>query len=203
VEQARAALAEAHRVARQIGYSSLLASVLMHLGELHLAAREWTEANAALAEGARLFEGLGSAAQLLEVYRLLGEAALAQGDLPEAARRHARASEIVADLGSPAARLTALQRGEYERFSGRLALYQGDWPAAQRWLRASAETLRGLGNRFYQGRLALDLGLLSERQGDRHRAQVQYREAALLFRSVGARLDAACAEEALAGVIGH
>jgi tetratricopeptide (TPR) repeat protein len=201
LEEAHAALAEACEVARRIGYSSLLGSVLMHVGELHLAAREWDAARAALEEAARLFEALGAADQLLEVQRLLGEAALAQADVEKATRRHARATDIYAALSNQAARITALQRGEFERFSGRLALFGGDWPAAQRWLRASAETFRGLGNRFYQGRLAVDLGLLAERQGDAHRAQLQYREATLLFRSVGARLDAARAEEALAAII--
>jgi hypothetical protein len=129
--------------------------------------------------------------------RLLGEAALAQGAVDEAERCAARAGEIHAGLGDPLARLSTLQRGEYERFLGRLALYQGRWAAAQQRLRASAETFRSLGNRYYHGRIAMDLGLLAERQGEPQRARVQYREASLLFRSVGAKLDAARAEAAL------
>jgi tetratricopeptide (TPR) repeat protein len=196
--EAQAALTEAREIARQIGYSSLLASVLMHVGELHLAAREWAEARAVLNEGARLFEDLGVPDQLLEMRRLLGEVALELGDVNEAGQCHAQASALYAALGSKAARLSTLQRGEYERFRGRLALYRGQWAAAQQLLRTSAEIHQTLGNRFYQGRITFDLGLLAERQGEPQRAQLQYREASLLFRSVGARLDTARADAALA-----
>lgn len=197
LEAARADLAEARQVAQQIGYSSLLASVLMHLGELHLAAEEWAAAQAALAEGARLFEDLGVPDQLLEMQRLMGEAALAVDDVDAAALCQARMTALYAELGNHAARLSTLQRGEYERFGGRLALYQGRWSEAQQRLRASADTFRSLGNRFYQGRITTDLGLLAERQGDHPRAQLLYREASLLFQSVGARQEAARVEAAL------
>ncbi len=201
--QARAALSEARESARQIGYTSLLASVLMHVGELHLAAREWPEARAALNEGAALFVELRVPDQVLEMYRLLGEVALALDEVQEAVRCHAQASEIHAGLGPKAARLSTIERGEYERFRGRLALYLGQWAAAQQLLRASADIHRTLGNRFYQGRIAFDLGQLAERQGEPQRAQVQYREASLLFRSVGARLDTERADAALYAVMGR
>lgn len=195
--EARAALAEAWTIAQQIGYSSLQASVLMHTGELHLAAREWPAAQAALERGASLFSELGVRDQLLEMYRLLGEVALGLGNVRAAGQWQALATPLLAALSEPAPRLSTLQHGEYERFRGRLALYRGEWALAQQLLRASAEIHGAHGNRFYQGRIAFDLGLLAERQGDNQRAQLQYREASLLFSSVGARLDTEWADAAV------
>jgi predicted ATPase/class 3 adenylate cyclase len=203
VDEARAALNEALEIARQIGYTSLLGSILMHFGELHLAGGEWEAGRLALVQANELYHELGVPDQLLEIFRLLAELALTVDDVPEALRWMQQAEAIYAPGDGQRPVLSAIQRGEYMRIRGRLAISQRDWPAAQKWLRECEGVFSDLGNRLYQGRAAFDFGLLARRQGDAQRAQHHFREASLLFRSVGARLEAKLADDALAPVSPH
>jgi hypothetical protein len=132
------------------------------------------------------------------IRRRLGRRIALQVDQPAEARRcQEQADAALAGLGGKAGSISAIQRGEYQRFCGRVALFHSDWAAAQTHLRESEAIFRGLGNRYYQGRIAFDQGLLAASQGEPQRAQLHWREAGLLFRSVGARLDARRAESAL------
>jgi tetratricopeptide (TPR) repeat protein len=197
LDEAHTALGQALEIAGEIGYSSLLGSIHLHLGELHLAEGEWIAAERSLSQSSEILKELGVTDQLAEVYRLLAELALALEDVPTALRWSEQAESLARPGDGQSARLSAIQRGEHLRLKGRLAIYQRDWTNAQRLLKECEGLFAERGNRLYQGRVAYDFGVLARRQGDGQRAQLHFREASLLFRSVGARLEAKRAAEAL------
>ena len=196
--EAGQAIDQALELARQIGYSSLLWQLMKNTGELRLAAREWEPAHQALCEVAAALQELGAQDQLLDTYRLLGEAALGAGDLPAAKEWACKALALVEGLGSETEALSTVQRGEFRRFLGMLAIQARDWPRATQYLHEGERIFQKLRSRLYQGRIAYQLGALAEAQGDGRGAQLRYREAALLFQSIGARLEEQRAEEARA-----
>jgi tetratricopeptide (TPR) repeat protein len=198
LEEANAALGQALAIAGEIGYSSLLGSIHLHYAELYLASGEWAAARQSLTQSSEIFSELGVTDQLAESYRLLADLALAVDDLPAAQRWAEQAEGLARPKDGQPARLSAIQHGEHLRLLGRLAGCQGDWAGAHRLLKECEAVFAERGNRLYQGRVAYDFGVLARRQGDGQRAQLHFREASLLFRSVGARLEARRATEALA-----
>jgi tetratricopeptide (TPR) repeat protein len=132
----------------------------------------------------------------LDTYRLLGEAALGMGDLHAAREWSEKAQGLILTFSSEVDELSAVQRGELRRFRGMLALQEGDWERAGKYLLESEAIFMKLRSRWYQGRIAYQLGALAQAQGDRRSARLRYREAAMLFQSIGAKLEARRTEEA-------
>lgn len=196
IDKAKETLTEALELSQQIGYSSLERLILKNFGELYLAARDWDRAIEALRQFLEQVSAIGAKDQLLDTYRLLGEAALGKGDLEAAAGWAQKAEQWVASLENEVSELSAVQRGELRRFLGMLAAQQKDWDAAKAHLQASETIFQKLKSRLYQGRVAFQFGVLAEAQGQRLTAQLRFREAALLFQSVGARLEQKRAEDA-------
>lgn len=196
LDEAARCLNQALELARQIGYTSLIAEVLKNQGELHLKSRAWDEARNALSEAAQILSELGTRDQLVDTYTLLGEAALGAGDLDAAQSCMDKIQNLSISLADDTRELSTVQRGEFWRFRGMLAIHQGEWESATQYLKISEKIFQSLNSRLHQGRAAYQLGVLAEVQGDVRTARLRYREAALLFRSVGARLDQKGAEEA-------
>lgn len=195
LEEARQALNEALELVRHIGYSSLLRQTLKNLGELYLTAQEWDQASEVLNEIAPALLELGAYDQLLDTYRLLGESALGAGDLTTAQGWAQKAQELIIQHGSQT-EFSTIQRGELRRFMGMLALRMRDFETAGEYLRESAAIFQQLRSRLYQGRITFQLGALAEAQGDRRAARLHYHEAALLFQSVGAKVEEKRAQDA-------
>jgi tetratricopeptide (TPR) repeat protein len=137
---------------------------------------------------------LGAHDQLVDTYRLLGEAALGAGDLVEAADWSEKARTLAESLGTD--ELSAVQRGELWLFWGTLAFHQADFELARECLNKSSLIFQELKSRLYQGRVSYQSGLMAVAQKDQRSARLRFREAALLFQSVGAKLEEKRAEEA-------
>lgn len=196
LEEAEKALNEALEMARQIGYASLLRLILKNFGKLYLASQEWEKARQVLCETTQALKELGSDDQLVDTYRLLGEAALGSGDLEAAADWSQKARDLVNQFEDKNEKFSAVQRGELWLFWGMLATRTGEYEQARKHLKTSSEVFQNLKSRLYQGKVAYQFGELSKAQQDRTGAQLHYREAALLFQSVGAKLEEKRANEA-------
>ena len=194
--EARHALEQAQGLARQIGYSSLYWEILKNWGLLHMAEGQWIEAERAFRETAPGFQELGANDQLIDVYRLAGESALGKGDLTGAQNWFAMLQDLLQAFGNQAEELSTMQQGELYRFQGMLAIRARDWERASHYLRESERIFQKLHSRLNQGRTAYQQGALAEAQGDQRTALLRFREAALLFKSVGARLEETQAEKA-------
>lgn len=196
LREASQALYNALDLARQINYSSLLWEIQKNLGQLHLAEREWDRAIDALQETLGGLSELGAYDQLLDTYRLMGEAALGAGDLQAAMNWNGKVNELVDILESENQELSAVQHGELRRFQGMLAIHRGEWNTAANFLRESETIFQKLRSRLYQGKVSYQMGILAEVRREPRVARLRFKEAALLFQSVGAKLDAKLAEEA-------
>lgn len=189
-------LDQALELASQIGYSSLLRQILKNFGELHLAAGRWEKAQQVLAEDTAGLSEQAALDELIDTYRLLGEAALGCGDLAAAQGWAQQAEELIASLGNEADELSAIQRGEIRLFRGRLAIQRREWDLAAKALRESETIFQKLRSRLHLGRVSYQLGVLAESMADQRTAQLRFREAALLFQSIGAKLEEQRAEQA-------
>ena len=196
LREASQALYKALDLARQINYSSLLWEIQKNLGQLHLAEREWDKAIEALRETLGGLSELGAHDQLLDTYRLMGEAALGAGDVQAAMNWNGKVNELVDTLEQENQELSAVQHGELRRFQGMLAIHRGEWNTAAKFLRESETIFQKLRSRLYQGKVSYQMGILAEVRREPRVARLRFREAALLFQSVGAKLDARLAEEA-------
>lgn len=194
ITEAQAILAEAHEIARQIGYTLLVGHILQSLGEAHFAGGNWVEAQSAFLQALEVFLELKSD-ETLGIYRLLGETALSQGSLPEAEKWAERLLQQAANM-----KVSTEQKGEIARFRGQLAAARREWEAAHQCLRESENIFIEARNRLQMGRAAYQLGRLAEAQQDLPHAQAHYREASLIFRSIGATIEAQHAEAQLAGL---
>ena len=194
--EAEKALKEALDLAQQIGYASLLRLISKNLGKVYLAAQEWEKAQEALGGTTSALMELGAHDQLIDTYRLLGEAALGAGDQESAQAWAQKAIELADASGNETEELSAVQRGELWMFLGMLATRQKEFEIANSYLSKSNSVFQQLKSRLYQGRVAYQMGMLAEAQNDRRTAQLRFREAALFFQSVGAKLDEKRAEEA-------
>ena len=188
LDEARQNLQSALELAEQIGYTSLHHQILKNFGELHLANHHWQSAIEALQQTVPELIELNVPDQLLDTYRLLGEASLGANDLDAALAWDRKAKHLIADLDDKYQELPSIQRGEWQRFQGMLEIFREHWNEAHRYLKESEATFQGLRSRFYLGRVAFQMGILAQAQGDWRGAQLKYREAALQFQSVGARL---------------
>ncbi len=196
LEEAQRALNEALEMARQIGYASLLRLISKNLGKLYLASQEWDQARQVLCETTSALKELGSNDQLVDTFRLLGEAALGSGDLDAAMEWSEKARELFEGFENENEEFSAVQRGELWLYWGELATRMRKFEEARKCLDTSNEIFQELKSRFYQGKVAYQFGELSKAQQDRRNAQLHFREAALLFQSVGAKLEEKRANEA-------
>jgi tetratricopeptide (TPR) repeat protein len=196
LEEAKKALDEALEMARQIGYESLLRLILKNFGKLYLASQEWEKARQVLCETTSALKELGSDDQLVDTYRLLGEAALGTGDLDAATDWSQKARDLFEKFDDENEKLSAVQRGELWLYWGMLATRTGEYEQARKSLEISREIFQDLKSRLYQGKVAYQFGELSKAQRDRRAAKLHYREAALLFQSVGAKLEEKRANDA-------
>jgi len=171
--------------------------VLKNLGELLLADAKYDQANQALQDSSEILADLGILDQRMDNYRLLGEAALGQDDIPTALDWERKALNISTEMEDTTRELATVQRGELLRFRGMLACHREDWISSQKYLRESKMIFQHLGSRFYQGRVAYQLGRLAELQGDQASSIRRYQEAVLHFQSVGARREENRSEKAL------
>lgn len=196
LKEARDALQRSLELTRQIGYSSLHWEVLKNFGQLSMAEGQWDTALDALSQITEPLAEQRAYDQLADAYRLTGETCLLAGDLRGAVTWGQKAQGLLDQLGTEGEELSAVQVGELRRFQGMLATKVEDWDSAIRYLRESSLIFQRLRSRFYQGKVAYQMGIYFEAQGDRRGAQLRFREAALLFQSVGARLEEQRAEEA-------
>lgn len=197
LSEAAKALEKARLLAEQIGYSLLHRQIMRNIGEMHLAAQDWEKARLILCEILPDLLELSAYEQLIDTYRLLAEAALGAVDVEAAASWVQKAQELIEPLQA-AGQLSAVQLGETRRLQGMLALEQKDWETAARFFNESEASFRNVRSRLYGGRVTFQRGRLAKAQGDRRSAQLHFREAALMFASVGAKLEQHRAEEACA-----
>jgi len=197
MDEAKKSLNSALELANQIGFSSLVREAHKNIGELYLAQKQWDKAQSMLTEVVPSFEELGANDQLLNIYRLVGEAAIGKGDLDQAMIWAKKVDNIAEEFAVKKAGLPALQRGELFRFRGMLAIQKQDWDQAGRDLQRSLDVFRKLHSQLNIGRSLYQLGCLAIAQDQRERAMECFDEAVLIFKKIGARLDAQQAEVAL------
>ena len=189
-EAAKQALDESLNLTRQIGYSSLEGEVLKNLGELSLSMQDWQEANQKLSHATQALAELGANDQLIDTYRLLGEVSLGEDDIPTAVAFAEKAEQLIEKHMGNSEELSAVQRGELNRFRGMLAIRLQDWKAAKTYLEDSETTFQKLSSRLYQARADYQLGVLAVEMHDSEKAKNHLMQAARLFEQDGAKSEA-------------
>ncbi|MCA1615780.1 MAG: sigma 54-interacting transcriptional regulator [Acidobacteria bacterium] len=165
---------------------------LRTLGRCHLA---MSQPERALAEGRRaldLAEGIGDRQAICDSRLLIAEAHLRRDELSGCAEQLHLVADETAD--SPAYLAVA---GEAQRLQGLLAMRQGDEARASQHFGRSVSIYEMLGDRYRSTFARYELGR-SYASTQPERATECLTEAAATFRELGAQLDIASAEAALA-----
>ncbi|HEX8070820.1 MAG TPA: tetratricopeptide repeat protein, partial [Pyrinomonadaceae bacterium] len=168
---------------------------LRTLGRCHLA---MNEPERALEDGQRalvLAEQIGDRQAVCESRLLLAEAHLRRGALTECIAQ----SQLVTDETGDAAGADLAVTGEAQRIQGLLALAQNDPVRATQHFGRSVSIYETLGDRYRSARARYELGRAYQ-SVQPERADECLTAAAKTFRELGARLDVARAEEALAAL---
>jgi hydrogenase-4 transcriptional activator len=192
LEEARSYLERAVALATENGNKWYAGQALRTLGRCYLAMEDATKALAQGKQALALAEIIGDRQALCESRLLLAEAHLRNHQFEESAAELHKVTETVtdssADLGFA---------GEAQRLAGLLALEQSDATAAAQHFGSSVSVFDMLGDRYRAARAYYELGR-AYALTQPNRAMEQLTRACNTFRELGARVDLARAEEAIA-----
>jgi hydrogenase-4 transcriptional activator len=194
---AQSYLERALAVATEHGHKWYMGQATRTMGRCLLAMDDLVGAIERGREALTLAEAIADRQAICESRLLLAETALRRGDLQECAEQLQKVADqttdSVTDLGFA---------GEAQRLHGLLALAQDDATAAAQHFSRSITICDILGDRYRGARAHYELGRAYS-HSQTERAAEHLSRAAHTFREMGARLDTARAEEALAALDRH
>ena len=192
LDEARSHLERAVTLATENGNKWYAGQALRTLGRCYLAMEDAAKALVQGKQALALAEIIGDRQAISESRLLLAEAHLRNHQFQESATELHRVTEAVTD--SPADLGFA---GEAQRLAGLLALEQSDATAAAQHFGSSVSVFDMLGDRYRAARAYYELGRAYS-LSQPNRAMEQLTRARTTFRDLGARLDLARVEKAIA-----
>jgi hydrogenase-4 transcriptional activator len=196
LEDARALLERAVRVAGESGNRWYAGQIKRTLGRFHLMAGEPERALEVAREALDLAERVGERQARCEAHLLLAEASLRVGDTEECARLLRTVADELEDTVADMA-----MASETQRVSGLLAMERDNPAAAAHHFGRSVSIYEILGDRYRIARAYYELGC-AYAAAQPERAAEPLSTAVHIFEELGARLDLKRAQEALAA-LGH
>jgi DNA-binding NtrC family response regulator/tetratricopeptide (TPR) repeat protein len=192
LEEARDYLERAVSLAIETGNRWYACQAWRTLARYRLVQNSSAEATLASKEALELAESIGDRQAICEAELLQAESQLNTGNLEDCEIQLKKLTEQIndspADLGLC---------GEMQRLNGLLALARSDAALAMQYFGRSVSMFELLGDRYRSGRAHYDLGRACTK-AQPERAAEHLSRAVNIFRELGARLDLASAEAALA-----
>jgi len=149
-----------------------------------------------LNEAIRMSQEQDPSDELADLYCQMGQVALGEGDCQAALSWANKAGESFDTLGEEAGGRNPVVWAEYLCLRGRVATCQGNFREAQEYLDKSKQSFEKTRSRLGQGRVLYYQGDLARAQSETVHAAEHFQQAEVLFRSIGARLEAERAREA-------
>jgi DNA-binding NtrC family response regulator/tetratricopeptide (TPR) repeat protein len=194
LEEAEDYLRRAVALATENGNKWYAAQALRTLGRCYLTTKDATKALARASEALTLAESIGDRQAICESRLIAAEAHLQTHDLDESAKELQR---VTADTTDSATDLGFT--GETHRLLGMLGMLRSDEAAAAQHFGSSVSIFDMLGDRYRSARAHFQLGKAYAATVP-SRAAEHLARAVNTFRELGARLDLALAEDALANL---
>jgi len=186
LEEAKKHLTEGLQMAQQIGHGFLEGLGYMHMSRYWLAAAEWKKSTENCELALAIFEELDAQENIAALYTAMGVATKEQGELDKASEYSEKARAIIemqiVDLPSP-------EKGRNLRLRGEIARLQKRFGEARDLLEESTAQFTSLNDQLELGRTLLARAKLAGDIGEHTESRVHLREARLIFRQLGAKLD--------------
>ena len=194
LDEAKDYLVRAVGLATEDGNKWYACQALRTLARCYLAMEDHAKALAKGKEALALAEGIGDRQAICDSRLILSEAYLSNGEAQESSAQLEKVTEetteSATDLGFA---------GESQRLFGMLAMLQSDYSAAAQYFGSCVSIFEMLGDRYRGARAHSELGR-AYASAQPNRAMDHLSRAVNAFRELGAKLDQARAEAALANL---
>ena len=165
-------------IARQLNNPSLLAKILLHLGEVQTKAGKYAEARAYLEEALPLARESSDAEAIAMVLMRTGTLAKHQGRYAEALTAFKESKSLFDIINMPSSKSRVLRK------TGIVLRLQGDLEAAKLAFEASHEIYQKLGNTWGIANVLNSLGELARKQQDYTQAEKYYQASLALAEQI-------------------
>jgi predicted ATPase len=180
-------------IVERLGHPYGMALLNMNLGAVYSRGKRWNEALEHLERSLELFQEIGSEEFLAELCRHQAEVALGRGEIDQAVEHAQRSLDCVQAQGAE------MEEGPTRRVLGRSLVQSGDLSRAKEELEQALALALEMDNRYEAARARLELGRLYIQIGESEEGMGLVRDAASLFKDLGASLDLQETDELLSG----
>ena len=183
LEKARERYQRALEIVQKWGMTYGVAVLHNSLGSVCVRARDWTRADKHLKRSLRLFEEIGSEEFLAKLFRHQAEVALGQG------REKDALAYLECSLGYAQAHDMCLEEGMTRRVLGHVRRECGEYEEAEESLARALQIAQKAQKRYGVALTRMELALLRLQQGREEEGVELAKQAAQVFKELGACLD--------------